>query len=157
MGKRTRDEGVWVGNGGLAVSRALAIVWVVLFGAGAVGAVIDAATGEYPFASGSGALFCLGAVSIFLPTAILGRRRSAGIRLMATVLLLMFTPACIAVAVAGQVEPTWFDPEGAKDQFMRVVSPAFAALFLGVGIWLFRLSFRRIEPTDYDARHADDE
>lgn len=156
MGRRDEVEGVWIGNGGLAVPQPLAIVWVILFGAGAVWSVLDAATGRYPFASIAEGLMMVGVVTIFLPTAAFGRRRSAGIRLMAVVLILLFTPAFAAIAVAGQVEPDWFDPDGDKDQFMRVASPAFAALALGVGIWLFRLSFRKIEPTDYDARHADD-
>lgn len=155
MGKREDAEGVWIGGGGLAVSQPLAILWVVLFGASAVWAVIDAANGHYPFASIAAALMMAGIVVIFLPTAVLGRRRSAGIRLVALSLVLLFAPALAAIAVAGQVEPDWFDPDSVKDQFMRFASPAFAALFLGVGIWLFRLSFRKIEPTDYDARHAE--
>ena len=155
VGEPSRDEGVWIGDGGLAVSRWAAIATVLLFGVASGWAALDVATSDHPIALGAGALLMIGVAVLFLPTAVWGRRRSAGIRLVAVVLLLLFAPAMIGVAVAAQLEPEWFDPGRARDQVMRVASPGFAALFLGVGLWLFRLSFRTIKPTDYAARHAE--
>ncbi|MEO7268389.1 MAG: hypothetical protein ABIW49_04240 [Knoellia sp.] len=85
-----------------------------------------------------------------------GRRRPPGIRLLALGLLL-FAAASVAVVFAGAFKPRAVIFSGPRGRTMRITAPILAIAFLAAGGYLLSRSFRKIEPTDYDVRHADDD
>lgn len=154
MGKRTRGEGVWIGSGEWGVPRWTAILAVLVCGISAVLAASAVVSGPHPIAESGALLAFVGGAAIFLPTALLGRRRPPGIRLLALGLLL-FAAASVAVALAAAFEPQAGIFDGSRGRTFRITAPLLAIGFVVAGGYLLRRSFRKLEPTDDDARHAE--
>ncbi|EAQ00015.1 hypothetical protein JNB_07589 [Janibacter sp. HTCC2649] len=152
MGKREDAEGVWIGNQDFGSRRWAAVAFLSFLVVAAVGSAFMAVKSDVPISATGGVLLCLGSAGFFVPAALLGRHRSPGIRLAGTCVLVIGF-ALVMWTFAGQVEPTFFD--GRRGPMIRVGSPFGAVFFLAVGGYLLRKSFRRIEPTDYDSRHAE--
>ncbi|WP_353952980.1 hypothetical protein V6K52_05980 [Knoellia sp. S7-12] len=155
MGKRTRHEGVWIGSGEWGVPQWTAILAVLVCGVSAVISASSLFSSDDPIAESGAFLMFLGGAVVFLPTAVLGRRRPPGVRTLAMGLLL-FAASGAAVVFAARFEPNAFIFDGRRGQIMRSTAPVLALAFLAAGGYLLRLSFRRIEPTDHEARHAED-
>ena len=156
MGGRSSDEGVWIGHGGLVRSRIWAVAVAAGCGIATVVSVIDAVREESRWSAGGFVLLFAAVMTMFLPPAVLGARRSPGVRLSALCTLVL-SAAFVLFTVAARAEPPWLDPSRSRDQILAAISPWAAVLGFVLGLYLLRISFRTIEPTDYDARHAHDE